>query len=46
VVSTDGGTVVALLPIQGVDLTTLSGLPDELLSEAPPIQLTLPCFVA
>jgi transposase InsO family protein len=46
VVSTDGGTVVARLPIQGVDLTTLSGLPDELLIEAAPIQLTLPCLVA
>jgi transposase-like protein len=46
VVSTEDGAEVARLPIQGVDVTTLSGVRDEPLMGGEPIQLTLPCFVA
>jgi transposase InsO family protein len=46
VVRMEDGTEVARLPIQGVDMTTLSGISDEPLMEPSPIQLTLPCFVA
>jgi hypothetical protein len=39
-------TVLTRLPVQGVDVTTLTGLPDEPPVAEQPIQLTLPCFVA
>jgi len=45
-VRSDNGLVVAQLPIQGFDRASLTGIPDETLLELPPIQLTLPCFVA
>jgi len=40
------GSEVARLPVQGVDVTSLTGLPDEPPAEALPIQLTFPWFVA
>jgi transposase InsO family protein len=46
VVRTGDGSEVARLPIQGVDVTSLTGLPDEPLAEALAIQLTFPGFVA
>ena len=46
VVRTAEGSEVVRLAIQGVDVSSLTGLPDEPLLEAQPIQLTLPWLVA
>jgi hypothetical protein len=45
-ISSEDGQVLAERPIQGCDVTSLTGIPDDSLLELPPIQLTLPCFVA
>jgi transposase-like protein len=42
VVSLADGTVIKQLPIQGVDVTSLTGIPATPEVELPPIQLTLP----
>jgi transposase-like protein len=46
VISSEDGQVLAERPIQGCDVTSLTGIPDDSLLELPPIQLRLPCFVA
>ena len=46
VISSGDGRLVAERPIQGCDVTSLTGIPDDPLLELPPLQLTLPCFVA
>lgn len=43
---TPDGVEVARLPIQGLDVASLTGLPDTPSPELSPIQLTLPWFVA
>ena len=45
-IHSDDGRLVAERPIHGCDVTSLTGIPDDPLLELPPIQLTLPCFVA
>ena len=42
VVSLADGTVIKELPIQGVDVTSLTGIPEAPEVDLPPIQLTLP----
>jgi hypothetical protein len=42
VVSLADGRVIKHLPIQGVDITSLTGIPATPEVELPPIQLTLP----
>jgi transposase InsO family protein len=46
VVRTAEGNEVARLAVQGVDVSSLTGLPDEPSLESHPIQLTLPWLVA
>lgn len=45
VVRTAEGSEVTRLAIQGVDVSSLTGLPDEPSVKAQPIQLTLPWLV-
>jgi len=45
-IRSEDGRLVAERPIHGCDVTSLTGIPDDPLLELPPIQLTLPCFVA
>jgi hypothetical protein len=45
-IRTDDGRLVAERPIQDCDVTSLTGIPDDPLLKLPPLQLTLPCFVA
>lgn len=45
-ISSDDGRLLAERPIQDCDATSLTGIPDDPLLELPPIQLSLPCFVA
>jgi len=46
VIRTADGNEVTRLPVQGMDVTSLTGLPDQPSAEALPIQLAFPWFVA